>query len=275
MGILWVTIKATEYFFSDFIWVQKNQDYWYVFLFIGVIFGIIRALPKTKISKSIDGTDVNIEVKIKDIFASNKSIIVGCNTTFKTSVKKNIIDLKSIQGQYLKKYFENENELNKQVKKELSKLPANSKIKPNANEYEMGTTIVVGKERRAYLVAIASLNKHNNAETNSDSFFRMLPKMWSEIRSKGNMEAFDCPILGSNFARLNIKRQELLIELIRSFIVATREGKLTESITFYILPNDFKKSRINMEEIRNLLDYECKQSISARTIKKSGTPIGD
>lgn len=277
IGVLLSLIKVGEYFFGDQEWFKKTADFSFpIFLFILIIL-IVRARPRFTISKRIIGTDVDIEIKIKDIFSSNKAIIIGCNTTFDISVRKNIIDAKSIQGQYLRQYFEEEVELEELVEQELRKLsPSNiTQQLKNINEYKIGTTIAVGKKRKAYLVAIAKLNAYNTAETDDNSFLGSLPKMWSEIRSKGNMENLDCPILGSGFARLNIKRQQLLIELIRSFIVATRDGKLTEKITFYISHGDFKKGHINMKELKQLLEYECTQfyTPSVGAVAPKGTPI--
>lgn len=280
LGILWMIVKIGDYFFNHWEWVQSIPNYWYIFLSTGIIIGILRARPQLKISQLIEGTDVIIEVKIKNIFSSKEAIIVGCNTTFDISVEKNIVDEKSIQGQYLKQYFEEESELEDQVRQELPtsnlrKRKRKEKNRGNLKEYEIGTTIVVGRDRRAYLVAITRLNPHYTAEIDDNSFLDALPKMWFEIRSKGNMENLNCPILGSGFSRLRMKRQKLLFELIRSFIIATRDGKLTEKITFYISHDDFKKGHINMREVKRLLEYECtRHYIPSGSINvQRGTPI--
>jgi len=280
-GALWLIIKVGDYFFGNFEWVNKIPDYWYIFLLAGITIGFFRACPRLKICENIAGTDVDIEVKIKDIFSSNNAIIAGCNTTFDISVKEGIISEECIQGQYLTRYFKKESELEEEIKQELNKLhPLNiiereKKQLGNFKEYEIGTTVVVGKKRKAYLVAITKLNIHFNAEIDDESFlFDALPKMWIEIRSKGNMESLDCPILGSGRARLKRNRQQILFELIKSFIVATRDGKLTERITFYISYDDFKKGRINMKELKNFLKYECTQHyVSPTKNPPKGTPV--
>ena len=278
LGILWSIVKIGDYFFNHWEWIQKIPDYWYVFLSVGIIIGFFRAWPRLKMSQLIAGTDVIVEVKIKDIFSSSGAIIVGCNTTFDISVEKNIIDKKSIQGQYLKRYFKQESELEEQVKQELPRSHLKKRIrkeknKGNLKEYEIGTTIAVGQDRRAYLVAITRINTHYTAEIDDNSFLDALPKMWFEIRSKGNMENLNCPILGSGFSRLKMKRQELLFELIRSFVIATRDGKLTEKIIFYISYSDFK--HIDMKKTKRFLEHECTQYYSAMrgTSVPKGAPI--
>ena len=281
-GALWLIVEMGNYFFSNFEWINVIPDYWYTFLLIGGAIGVFRAYPRFEISENIAGTDVDIEVKIKNIFSSNNAIIAGCNTTFDISIKQGIISEESIQGQYLTQYFKEESELEKEVKKELNKLPPilnkierEKKQLGNLKEYEIGTTIVVGKKRKAYLVAITKLNAHFNAEIDDESFLLdALPKMWIDIRSKGNMENLDCPILGSGRARLKRNRQQILFELIKSFIIATRDGKLTERISFHIDHNDFKKGRINMKELEQFLKYECTQHYISPTQKPpKGTPI--
>ena len=281
LGVLWLAISIGRYFFSDWEWVQKIPDYWYLFLLTGIVVGLLRGWPQLTISERIAGKDVDIEIKVKDIFSSNEAMITGCNTTFDTSVKEKIISEKSVQGQYVQRYFKDESKLKGQVRRTLIKLsPSNIRKreeKPlgNLNEYEVGTTIVVGEKRKAYLVAIARLNDYYTAEIDDDSFLDALPNMWLEIRSKGNMEDLNCPILGSGFARLKRNRQQLLIELIRSFIAATREGKLTEKITFYVSYSDFLRGHINLEQMKRFLEYECAQYYipPGRVNTRKGTPI--
>lgn len=248
-----------------------------------VVIGVIRTLPRFTVSKRIAGIDVDVKVKIKNIFSSNEAIIVGCNTTFDVSVEENIIDEKSIQGQFMEQYCDGERELKEEIRQKLLELPPSNtrkreeKYSGNLEEYVIGTTIVINnKKRKAYFVAIARLNNYSAVITDERSFLDALPKMWSEIRSKGGMENLGCPILGSRFARLKLSKQRLLFELIRSFIIVTRsDGKLAEEITFYISHDDFKKGHFNMEKIKEFLEHECTEYYipPKKNGDQQGTPI--
>lgn len=278
-GALWLAVEAASYFFSGQTWVNGISEYWWLFLLIGVIIGVIKARPKLSIHSRISGTDVDVAIRVASLFDSNGAIIAGCNTTFDISVSDGVISEKSVQGQYLMKYFRNEKELKDLVASALNGFsPIGTRTrddKPygNREEYEIGTTVALTHgPRNAFFVAISRLNKHRTAESNDQEYLDALPRMWSAIRSRGGLDNLDCPIIGSGFARLKLNREELLMELIKSFVVATRDGKLTEKITFFVSWNDFNRGRVDLNNLQKFLDYQC--SVAARPFATSSAPIG-
>lgn len=291
LGVLLVFDKIVERYSQN----NDRLEFWvelighigtlWTVIIIGLVVGFVRAWPRHKVGARIQGKDVDIEVRIRNIFSSDDAIIAGCNTTFDTREK--VISEKSIQGQCAKRYFKGEESFAQQIRKVLKDLQPIETHKEGSNnsraEYEMGTTIAVtGRfrkkfremERKIYLVAIARVNDYGAARSNDVQFLSALPKMWEEIRAKGGMENLDCPILGSGFSRLNMNRQQLIDELIRSFIAATYEGKLTEKITFYISPNDFKKGSLDMKKINRFLEHECERlPVPSTTGFPDGIPL--
>ena len=281
-GTLWLFFEIFAYFFGEQHWILPYKNNWLLFIFLGLVISFFRAQPRNFLRTRIVGTDVDIEVKVKNIFSSNGAMIAGCNTTFDVSVKNKNISENSVQGQYITRYFEEESEFEEQIKEALKPLaPLNigtreGKNIRNLDEYELGTTISVGEQsRKIYLVAISRLNIHGTAQVDDNSFLDLLPKMWTEIRIKGGMEEIDCPILGSGFSRLSMNRQDLLFELIKSFVAATREGKFTEKITFCISHGDFRKSHIQWEKVKRFLECECSTQFRDSTVINApkGTPI--
>ena len=278
-GVLWLVIEIIHYFFGDWNWVIGLQDNgWLAFLIIGIIVAIVHVKRRRSMCYRIQGTDVDIEVVVKDIFQSKEAMIAGCNTTFDISVKKNMISGDSIQGQFVNKYFETEEELEDEISKYIRALkPFQSRNRTekslgNLDEFAFGTTISVDNtSRKAYLVAISRLNSNMTAEVDDNSFLDALPKMWFDIRAKGGMENLDCPILGSGFSRLKLNRQNLMFELIRSFVAATRDGKLTEKITFYVSPRDFRRGHVDLEKVRKFLECQCEGDI---VVRAGSAPMG-
>lgn len=277
-GVLWLVVEITQYYFPGKEWVVSLREQWWVFVAIGLIMGLVRAWPRISMCYRIQGTDVDIEVRVKNIFKSKAAIIVGCNSTFDVSVQQGMVSGESIQGQFVTKYYNSEETLESQIQEALSVLtPARTrdqveKTFGNLDEYEIGTTISVGNSsRRAYLVAISRLNSHRTAEANDNSFLDALPRMWLDIRSKGGMEDLECPILGSGFSRLTMNRQELVFELIRSFIAATRDGKLAEKITFHVSRRDYVNGHVDLNKVKRFLEHECARLPISRA---SGPPLG-
>ena len=282
-GILWLLIEVTAYFFSDRPWVATIKSGWWVFLIAGVIIGLYRAWPRFFVKERISYTDTDVEVSVGDIFSRPYAVIIGSNTTFDTAMDDNTISPKSLQGQFTQKYCLSISELDKQLDSTLQNVsPRNTRNKQDkpygkSEEYELGTVapIDIGG-KRAYFVAIAVLNKHRVATSNRDSFLDSLPRMWAEIRRRGKFEYICCPVLGSGFSRLNLSREELIREIIKSFVTATIEGKFCEKLTVVISPKDFREGYVDLQKIGSFLGHEC---IYARSISKprgtspTGTPI--
>ena len=280
-GVLWLLIEAAAYFFSDRHWDATIAAGWWLFLLIGMAIGVYRAWPKLSVSKRISGTDVDVEVRVANIFSLDGAVIIGSNTTFDTALEDKTISPKSLQGQFTEKYCPSIPELDQQLNTALQNVPpSNTQRKADkpygkVKEYKLGTVapIEIGG-KCAYFAAIASLNKHRVASVDRDDFLDALPQMWAAIRSRGGFEPLCCPVLGSGFSRLNSTREELIREIIKSFVAATaEESKFCEKFTVAISPKDFREGHVDLQRIVRFLEHEF---IYARPISKpKGTaPIG-
>lgn len=280
-GMLWLIVEVVDYFFSDLGWSSSIKSGWWLFCLTGLSVGGVRAWPKRSVQAHIEGTDVRVEVRIGDIFKLGGAIVVGSNTTFDTAMDDSTISIRSVQGQFSRRYFFTKiTDLDQKLKNTLISLSPKSRLsreeKPygNQNEYKLGTVAPIEVSgRKAYFVAIARLNSERVASTETNSFLDALPLMWNGIRQRGGMEPLLCPVLGSGFARLSLTRKELIQAIIRSFVVATQEGKLSEKLTIVILPDDVKQGHISLGDLRQFLEYEC---IYARVPRSSSNsaPIG-
>ena len=76
------------------------------------------------------------------------------------------------------------------------------------------------------------------------------------------MENLLCPLLGAKHGRVPAKRVELIVEIVRSFIAASRDGKLADNLTIVICPVDQKQGQIDIEEVGRWLEYECSTRFS-------------
>ena len=154
-------------------------------------------------------------------------------------------------------------------------------------EYDFGTVAPIQTERRkGYFVAIARLNSKRAAAADLDTFLDALPNIWNGIRSHRGMEPLICPILGSGYTRLYPPptRARLVQEIIRSFVVASLEGKLTEKLSIVIYPKDFRQNAkdtrqndLNLEDLHRFLEHECRYARlpmpSEGSSHSTGTPL--
>lgn len=278
-GSLWVFVAIANFYFAESEWFATFKSCsWPAFVFTGCVLGIAR-LPKLPLVRVAD-TDVLVGLQIGNMFKCKGAYIIGCNSTFDTSMEDGTISKKSIQGQFTELFCDSVSELDQKLKHRLRGLPVAEELsdedKPygNKNRYNMGTTLPIESSgNKAYFVAIATLNRHGVASVKQTDLLEALPIMWNQIRSKGNNEDILCPILGSRFARLNLDRTRLIHAIVRSFIAATREGKLTERLTIVIHPRDYRETSLCMEELARFVECECRY-LSEPVVTDNAQPRG-
>ncbi len=215
-----------------------------------MIIGLVRVWPNRKFFNQIENTDIIIEILVKDVFEIEGDIIIGSNTTFDTSIEDNTISPKSIQGQFTLKYCDIV-QLDQQIENSLAGIPSgelNAEIKPygKRSEYDPGTIASVRfGNKRAYFVALAKLNAHRVAAATRSDIANSLPMIWEYVRERGSIEPLTCPILGSGYSRMNATREEIIREIIRSFIAASLQAKFCEKLSIAIAPKDYIYGRVN------------------------------
>lgn len=260
LGVLWLITEISSYFFA--ITNDDLKPYWYLFLIVGLLWGLFKSLPKLKISHCLINRDVIIEICISDIFKQNGSFIIGSNTTFDTDTSR-IISPKSIQGQFTKIYYDKtvhlDNDISDELKDEKYELLKDGR-KGKVKKYSLGTVVKIrSKNQTAYLLSIAELNKHGNASGTFENLKTALSNLWEFIGSRGELDTLIIPILGSGFSRLENKRDEIIREIVQSFIAANAEKKFTNKLVIVIAPKDYSESKykLDLHKLDKYLEHLC------------------
>lgn len=261
-GLLWLAIKIINYFFTE--WATKNiQPYWWFFLAAGIIIAFIRNFPKTSFVCEINETDTSVEIRIGSVFDSHETIVVGANTTFDTAMEDGTISPKSVQGKFTSQYCTSVIELDQKLTNCLRgitpKVLTNiEKPYGKTKQYPIGTVAKINcQSRTAYFTAIAHMNEDRNAYSSEQNILDALPILWEFIRSRGELGNICIPIIGSGFSRVNAKKETLVKEILRSFVIACSEGRFCEKITLFIHPDDIKNKKINFDIISDFVKYIC------------------
>ena len=262
-GVLWLSVETSGFFAPGFVPVLRSL--WWVFLLSGVLWGFSRAWPRTAIRARVSDFDTWVEIRVCDLFSVKGSLVVGSNTTFDTAIEDGTISEASVQGQFTQRVVGSVAELDIQIAASLEGTPfecrAADKSYGKDREYPIGTVAsVTSSGTRGYLVAIASLNAERVAATTREDVLGALPYLWEYIRSSGTVDPLCCPILGSGASRLTTPREELVREIIKSFVASTRVGKLCEHLTIAISPEDCRRFQINLEALGRFLEHECTYS---------------
>lgn len=260
-GVLWLIIEPTAFFFPNFANVVR--DWWWVFPLTGVLIGLWRAWPRLTVKSKVAGTDAVIEIRVCDLFEQDGVLVVSSNTTFDTAMEDRTISKASTQGQFTNRFCDALENLDLQIERALDGIDFEERdpaTKPygKRNEYPVGTVAsVICNTKSAYFVAIASLNANRNASATREDILDALPRLWEFVRTRGDLEPIAVPIIGSGLARVPATREELIREIIKSFIAAAQVGRFCENLTISISPVDYRERNIDLPALGRFLEHEC------------------
>jgi hypothetical protein len=261
--VLWLAVEIVDYFFGAAL-AGDIKRYWWGFMLLGAVWGIVRAWPRLRAKENVARTDCDIEIRVCDMFSlRDVDYVIGAATTFDTSLEDGTVSKKSVQGQFTTTFVDSIDQLDREIAHSLAgaahttltdlEKPYGKKLK-----YSIGTTaVVLAKQRRAYFVAMAHLNANRVCHSTLQDVLDALPRLWEAVRDRGGLEPLCCPILGSGYARLDATREELIHEIIRSFIPAIRAGMFCRSLVIAIHPMDYRAGRLDIRRLESFLAHEC------------------
>jgi hypothetical protein len=265
-------------------WIGYLKKCGWIIILLGVALAFYRAWPKLSVQKKIVGTDSSIRVCLGDVFSSKATLVISATTTFDFDMTDDLISPKSLQGQYQLKYFSDSALLSEKISSGLSQMTAREELtlarKPRGNrfDYPRGEVVFIkSSERHAFFVGLATFNQHMRAKLEVDEFLNALPVMWNGIRDKGENDPIDLPLIGTGLSRMNSNRRKVLVDLVRSFVAATRDKGVTDLLTIYIHPDDFLLGEFTFSEIEKILEFTCghiEAGLSLASGPNSSTPIG-
>jgi len=281
-GVLWLVVEVTAFFWPDFS--AGTKSYWWLFLVTGTAVGLFRAWPRLSVCAFVSGTDCSITIRVCDLFAvAGVAYVVGTNTTFDTAIEDGTIHPASVQGQFTTRLCSSRQQLDRDIAHSLEGIPSSAvlpqdKAYGKLHRYEIGTVAsVLVQKRRAYLVAIATLNAHKVAQARRRDVSDALPRLWEYIRTRGSLDVLCCPILGSGFSRLDATREALVHEIVRSFIPAVRAGTFCRGLIIVVSPRDFREGHLDLKRLGEFLQHECaygSSALGAANLPAVGTPQG-
>lgn len=283
-GALWLVTEISSFFFPETILYRTTKipdairNHWLWFALLGLAIAIYVCRPRLSVSCHLKERDVTIEIAVGDIFSFPGSMIVSSNTTFDTHVSRTLISKQSIQGRFTQKYYGDEAQLDAEVSNSLNGVPHKKlpgKRVGKSKQYPIGHCVRVNPKRRTgYLLAIADINEHGVASTTFENLKQSLACLWVFIGNRGSKEALIMPVLGSGAGRLAETREEIIREVINSFIAACSERTFTDHLTIVISPADLVRHGISMDELRDFVRHQCRYTnFSAGRATPEGSPV--
>ena len=237
---------------------------WWVFTIV-LLIACFLSRPKRMFRYQLKNRDVTIEIHIADAFEVSGDLVVPINTTFDTDLDRRIPKAHSIQGKFTRRYYDSEvRHLDVDIDNALSKEGYRyeeppEKTRGKKRRYAIGTVIQLERSKRLfYLVANTHINNDGVASTTIENLRESLAKLWYYISEKGSKGDIVIPLLGTGKARLSDKREDIFLEIIRSFIASCSSGTYCDKLIVAIYPPDVTKHKIDLNYLRNFLEYSCK-----------------
>jgi hypothetical protein len=263
-GILWLIVEIVAFFGKNEI-SQKIQSLWWLFILVGVIGIIYRCWPKYFFSYKVHNRDVNISIMIGDILQSDGAVIVPINNQLGSFDKGNIMRANSILRHFIEKmYNKTPSHLQTDIKKELECQKdwyEGFRKKKEGKEFKIGTVVpVLRDEKQYYLLCNSTLNEQGRAKSTEDDLYNALTELWSFLSQNGSKDNLLMPLIGTGRGRITLKREEVIKEIVLSFLASLSQENYCEQLIICIHPYDFKKHKIELESILNFIKLHCENT---------------
>lgn len=243
------------FFTSVLIFWDIPQEYklisFIVFIAINVsiyIFLFVRANKIINVKLDIDGSIV--EIKGGNIFKEEDLKVINFNEYFDTKVDNKIIAENTLNGQFIKKYVENIEELDNLIDQKLEKLDYNTNRKDGKKKrYALGEIV----EYKDFLItSLSKFDDQNRANLTLKEYIGFLMNFWNSLDVIYANRNVSITIFGSGITRFKeityISDQELLEIIIWSFKISKVKFKYPTKISI-IIPKE-KINKINLYKIK-------------------------
>lgn len=296
-GAIWLLVESFSFFVST--GGEKGKlGMFLACIALALCVAIVKALQKYRetieeemsaeevrsVSHTLLGTDTSIEIQVGDLFEGEGAFIISTNTTFDTDMSHNprisdshLIHPDSLQGQFTQRYYPHKVHI---LDRELEEALENVEGVPVENpigksiRYDIGTVAKVHpKDQSAYLVAIADMDKNGKVSSHPEDVLKSLEKLWDYIRTQGGYGPLVIPVIGTGRARAQVKRDQMILAIIKSFVGACSKEKFSEKLTIVISENDYREHNIDLQALeQHLYVYATEERLQTQD---SGRPIGE
>lgn len=240
------------------------RRYWIALVLIGVMVSFVKNHEKVSYKSKVKDDDLQVEVKVNDLFSIKaSSYVIPTNTYFRTVMEGEYISPNSVQGAFQLKYFGNDrNELDKLIETSLEKQGIvgedSSDIHGLVKKYPVGTVAKIDVNgKHFYFVAINDVNKYgkpiNQTYSNVDI---ALNGLLNAIRLFGHCDDIAMPLMGTGKAAIREATLENVVKDTVNIFVDSKD-KIARKLTVCIRPKDYLEDKIDLKRIGKYIDYKC------------------
>ena len=238
------------------------------------------------------GKDTLVHVSIKDVagvsikivvgnllsFGARKDalVVVGMNSDWECALttEGGPIAPGSLQGQVTSQWFGGSGNLQAALARKMGEPPERGS---SATVPPLGQFVRLDETGKS--VMWVTMSRWNRAigtySTTVPELEQSMGGLWDGLRASHNLdEDVFCPIIGAAFGKIGDESPLALLKRhIRSFVAATKEQKVTETMTFVVFPKDLRG--IDLSDLRDFLTAECRrETLTVHQVREAGTAKG-
>lgn len=240
------------------------KNYWLGLVLIGIVASFIHNHEKISCKGTMEDADLQIEVKVRDLFSIKaSSYVIPVNTFFRTVMEGDYISPESVQGAFQHRYFKNNiGELDNLIAESLMQQGIegedSSDIHGQTKKYPIGTVAKVNyRGKHYYFLAINDVNKFGKPEnqdyTNVDTALNGLLEF---INKFGHCDNLAMPLIGTGKAAIREATLENVIEdMIDRFV--NSHDKIVQKLIISIRPKDYLDDKVDLKKIKKYMEYKC------------------
>lgn len=246
------------------------------YLAAAIIIAFLRQSSFTSYSKKVKGTDIEIGVKVGNIFNTSDGIIVPSNNTFIHDV--NIIGTKSIQAQIAQKCQDGVFTSEIPVEEQLSRfLNTNQQLTDQKisltpividgksyEQYEYGSVVPItlneGKKvKNFYFLSMSMINLPQIPVTSDMDLAKSITAMWKNVNDLATETSISAPVIATGAAHFfDIPAEVVARYILKSFAnYACSKNVRINKFTLIINPNDYLANKYDLEQLHTFIDYLC------------------
>ncbi len=236
-GLIWLLIEPVALFFPDRI--PKGWPLYAGLVLASLVAGVALAWPRRIVSASVPGANIEVIIKIGDIFSADDNVVVGVNDVFDTHIGDDIISPRSVQAQLVRKRFDGSvDAFDAAVRvglagKRSEKDP--SKTRGKNDRYPVGTVVELKAGGvRHFLSAYCRMGSNLKAETDTCTLLNSMNEVWEKVRNSGQNQGVSMPVLASDFGRTGLTQTQLIQLIVLSFVGANKVQHVAPRLTVYV-----------------------------------------
>lgn len=242
---------------------------------VSVLLTLIARRPLISCASKISGTDTKIRITVGDIFKCQGDVVIPVDTAFNVEVNEKIISERSLHGQFINNFFENNvEELDNIISQQLAhKTIVGQRESQNNGKlpiYDIGTSVIwhnSQKKQKFILCAMATMNASDIAKAHPSDVYKACQKVYSLYNFEITKTAqLNVPLMGTGFGRGFEARISCILTIICSFLENSSFSNGCNELNIVIFEKDYYSSGLNIYSLRHLLEALCSNPKIAFTL---------